>query len=103
MVGICVSGIRSTGRRVNEIAPNRMMTMLIMNMVTGRSIAIRGMLIRFVRPKLSLPLRPLARRSFAAAKCLAVGTLATELALAEFASGGAAWRAVWTAAFTGDD
>src|SRR5688572_559225 len=103
MVGICVSGIRSTGRRVNEMAPSRMMTMLIMNIVTGRSIAIRGMLIRFVRPKSSLPLRPLARRAFAGAKFLAVGTLPTELALAEFASGRAAGRAVRTGAFAGDD
>jgi hypothetical protein len=42
MVGICVSGIRSTGRRVNEMPPSRMMTMEIMNIVTGRWMANRG-------------------------------------------------------------
>jgi hypothetical protein len=45
MVGTCVSGIRSTGNRVSEMLPSKMMTPEIMNIVTGRSIASLGILI----------------------------------------------------------
>ena len=38
------SGSRSTGRPTSEIEPSSTMTALIMNIVTGRSIAVRGML-----------------------------------------------------------
>ncbi len=44
-VGYVTSGSRSTGRRVTEIPPSRMMIALIMNIVTGRAIAMRGILI----------------------------------------------------------
>jgi hypothetical protein len=36
MLGNSVSGIRSTGSRVSEMAPSSTMTKLIMNIVTGR-------------------------------------------------------------------
>jgi hypothetical protein len=36
MVGAVNSGIRSTGRRVSEIAPRSTITALSMNIVTGR-------------------------------------------------------------------
>ncbi len=38
------SGSRSTGSRTSEIAPSSTITALIMNIVTGRSMAVRGML-----------------------------------------------------------
>src|SRR5688500_14072632 len=87
MVGICMSGIRSTGRRVSEMAPSRMITMLVMNIVTGRSIAMRGIdicvlteLVTLNSRRLTLDcvlllaLRPLARLgTVAATEFLAAG------------------------------
>src|SRR6188508_3846861 len=46
MLGYDTSGIRSTGRRARDTAPIRTITPESMNIVTGRSIAKRGMLIR---------------------------------------------------------
>jgi hypothetical protein len=40
-----MSGIRSTGSLESEIAPSSTITNEIMNIVTGRLMAIRGMLI----------------------------------------------------------
>src|SRR6187455_2369155 len=45
MLGYDTSGIRSTGRRARDTAPIRTITPESMNIVTGRSIAKRGMLI----------------------------------------------------------
>ena len=41
MVGCEMSGSRSTGSRVSEMPPSRMMIALIINIMTGRSIAER--------------------------------------------------------------
>jgi hypothetical protein len=43
-VGCSNSGIKSTGSRVSEMAPSSVITALIMNIVTGRWMAKRGML-----------------------------------------------------------
>ena len=48
MLGKVTSGIRSTGSRTSEIAPSSTMTLHSMYMVIGRSMAVRGMLIRSV-------------------------------------------------------
>ena len=46
MLGNSLSGIRSTGSLVSEIPPSSITTRQIMNIVTGRWMARRGMLIR---------------------------------------------------------
>src|SRR5512132_382980 len=45
MLGYDTSGIRSTGSFINEIPPSRRITTQIMNMVIGRWMASRGILI----------------------------------------------------------
>ena len=66
IVGCSISGIRSTGSRLSEITPSSVMTPLIMNIVTGRWIAKRGMLIQ--APNL-LPCGGLAATPSAATAC----------------------------------
>src|SRR5688500_11917052 len=107
MVGICVSGIKSTGSRLSEMPPSRMMTPLIMNIVTGRSMAKRGIDIIYVSVTarrspakgggyLSLLVTLRAFTAFATAEFLPAGS--TELALtAELTRAGAGLRSARSA------
>ena len=62
IVGMLMSGSRSTGRRVSEIPPSRTMTQQIIAIVIGRRMDIAGMLI-------SLPHTTLARSGLPQLNC----------------------------------
>src|SRR5688572_4184817 len=83
--------MRSTGSRVSEIAPSSVMTPLIMNMVTGRWMARRGMLmIRFlllIDVAGTLGLRPALERRAAPAFVVAHAAIAPGSAHATLPAG----------------
>src|SRR6186997_1436550 len=76
MVGCWMSGSRSTGRRVNEIAPSRITMALIIAIMIGRSMAVRGMLIVCLSLLSLLSARSAAAAAAAAGVAAATGALA---------------------------